>query len=536
VNTLYAGQPTYIDHAVINNGSATASGTFYIHIYLDGTRIGSWYNSNLSAGWYGYYKDYSYTVSTSGWHTLKLVADVYGNISESDEGDNTWEKAFYWYPNPNAKPNLRPYTPSGWDYPIVPSSVKGTTGVNTLYAGQPTYIDWAVINDDLATASGRFYIHLYLDATRIGSWYTSDLRRGWYVYVRDKPYTVSTQGWHTLKLVADAYGNISESDEGDNTWEKAFYWQPNPDAKPNLEPYTPSGWDYPIVPSSVRGTTSVNTLYAGQPTYIDWAVANVGNATASSKFYTYIYLDGKRIAYWYTTSLRNGYYTYIRDWAFTVDSPGDHTLKIVVDATGNIDESNESDNTWERTFSWEWEERALNIRKVRQPDGSLWCWAATIESILSCTNCSFPSTSAPQCESVNCLFEQTTCCADWSSSECNRGARDEEQISWAYSNCWSFDSTHMTSSLPFSTLKDEIHTHKRPVNAVWRWSLLGEIVGAHAVPVYGYKVDKTEWVYYMDPGEGTEGERHLVKYEDFVRDGTILIRTWSGTIYEINEK
>jgi hypothetical protein len=248
-------------------------------------------------------------------------------------------------------PNLTPYTPSGWDYPIVPSSGQGTHSVNTLYAGQPTYIDWAVINNGSATASGRFYSYLYLDGNRIGSWYTDNLPAGYYAYVSDWSYTVSTPGWHTLKIVADATGAIAESNENDNTWERNFYWQGT--AQPNLTPYTPSGWDYPIVPSSVRGTTRVNTLYTGQPTYIDWAVINNGSATASGRFYSYLYLDGNRIGSWYTDNLAAGYYAYVSDWSCTVNTPGWHTLKIVADATGAIAESNENDNTWERNFYWE---------------------------------------------------------------------------------------------------------------------------------------------------------------------------------------
>jgi N-acetylmuramoyl-L-alanine amidase len=208
---------------VINNGSATASGRFYSYLYLDGNRIGYWYTDNLAAGYYAYVSDWSYTVNTPGWHTLKIVADATGAIAESNEGDNSWERSFYW--QGVAQPNLTPYTPSGWDYPIVPSSVQGTTRVNTLYAGQPTYIDWAVINNGSATASGRFYSYLYLDGTRIGSWYKDNLQAGYYTYVSDWSYTVSTPGWHTLKIVADATGAIAESNENDNTWERNFYWE-----------------------------------------------------------------------------------------------------------------------------------------------------------------------------------------------------------------------------------------------------------------------------------------------------------------------
>ena len=36
--------------------------------------------------------------------------------------------------------------------------------------------------------------------------------------------------------------------------------------QPNLTSYTPTGWDLPIVPSSVPGTNTLNTLYGSRDT------------------------------------------------------------------------------------------------------------------------------------------------------------------------------------------------------------------------------------------------------------------------------
>jgi len=352
VNTLYAGVPTYIDWSVVNDGNATASGRLYNCLYFDGGLIGRWYVDNLQSGYYTYVTDWAFVVNTSGNHTLRLSADCTGVAGESNETDNIWERTFTWNPDPNAKPNLRPYQPGGWDYPIVPSSVQGTGTVNTLYVGQPTYIDWAVANVGNATANGRVSTCLYLDGTEIGRWYTDNLPAGYYTYVKDWSFTVNSTGNHTLRLTADCTGVSGESNESDNIWERTFTWSSNPNAKPNLRPYQPGGWDYPIVPSSVQGTTKVNTLYAGQPTYFDWAVVNNGTVTANGTMWNCLYLDGTEINRWYVNNLSGGYYTYVRDWSFTVKTAGTHTLKLSSDCTGAIGESNESDNVWERTFTW----------------------------------------------------------------------------------------------------------------------------------------------------------------------------------------
>ena len=267
--------------------------------------------------------------------------------------------------SPSQVPDLRPYTPPGWSYPIIPSSLRGTSSVNTLYAGQPTYFDWAVVNDSSAPIATRFYTYLYLDGTRIASWYTDGLPAYWYAYARDWAYTVATPGWHTLRLVADATEAIAEGNEGNNSWEYMFYWQGA--VLPNLKPYQPSAWSGAVVPASVTGTTTANTLYAGRPTYIDWAITNNSSIAAGARVYTELYLDGNRLASWYTDSLLPYWQAYVIDWAYTVTTPGWHTLRLVTDATNAVVESDETDNAWEGSFYWQ-EAGKPNLRPY-QPAG-----------------------------------------------------------------------------------------------------------------------------------------------------------------------
>jgi hypothetical protein len=106
-------------------------------------------------------------------------------IGESNESNNSWQKSYTW--QAPVKPNLVPYQPSGWDSPIVPSSVKNTTRVNDLYEDKPTYIDWAVINNGGSQAVGRFDSHLFLDSTRINYWMTYNLQPGYYRMSRTGP-------------------------------------------------------------------------------------------------------------------------------------------------------------------------------------------------------------------------------------------------------------------------------------------------------------------------------------------------------------
>ncbi len=262
-------------------------------------------------------------------------------------------------------PDLRPFVPGGWSYAVVPSSVQGTQTVNALYAGQPTYLDWAVINDSSASISTRFYIYLYIDGNRIASWFADGLSGYWYAFVRDYALTVATPGWHTVRLVADPTGAIAEADEANNAFEHSFYWQPV--GKPNLKPFTPAGWSAPIVPASTQGTTVANNLFINQPTYIDWAITNDSSVPANTRIYTYLYLDGVRIASWYADSLLPHWSAFVHDWPYTVLAPGFHTFRLLTDATNAVDESDETDNTLELTFYWHGV--ALPNLKPYQPAG-----------------------------------------------------------------------------------------------------------------------------------------------------------------------
>jgi hypothetical protein len=125
---------------------------------------------------------------------------------------------------PPAQPDLVPSQWSGWEYPIVPSSVQGTHVVNTLYAGHPTYVDWGVSNSGDADSGSDVYGDLYIDDILLAQHNFGNVQPGWTWAFFDWSVTIDAPGWHTLKFVADLDNAIAESDEGNNTWEQAFYW------------------------------------------------------------------------------------------------------------------------------------------------------------------------------------------------------------------------------------------------------------------------------------------------------------------------
>ncbi|MFN8489879.1 MAG: Calx-beta domain-containing protein [Caldilineaceae bacterium] len=131
-----------------------------------------------------------------------------------------------------------------------------------------------------------------------------------------------------------------------------FTGTPTQASLPDLVPYQAPSWEFPVVPSSVQGTTSSNTLYAGQPTYFDWGVKNQGNPLPGASFYVDLLIDGTQFVH-YPFSADPGTGIWLLDWNQTVDTPGWHTVKIVVDSGNVIREADETNNTWEHQFYWQ---------------------------------------------------------------------------------------------------------------------------------------------------------------------------------------
>lgn len=179
------------------------------------------------------------------------------------------------------------------------------------------------------------------------------------------------------------------------------YWEDQP--KPNLiADYTPSGWDYPIVPSSESGTHTVGpNLKEGEITYIDFAFINrEADIPGSTRFYIYLYDGSDYLEGWYWDGLQENYYGYVTDYQHTF-SNGNHTLKTVADANDDVDESNESDNEYSRTFYWEPTELKPNLIADYTP--SSWDYAI-IASSAPGTNSVGPDLTAGETTYIDFAF------------------------------------------------------------------------------------------------------------------------------------
>jgi hypothetical protein len=129
------------------------------------------------------------------------------------------------YAQGGVRPELRPARLAGWDGPVVPSSVRRTHTVGMLVGGRPTFVDVAIENAGPIGALGDIRTDLYLDGRlRYSVWARGGLAPHSAAVAEDIEIADVQPGWHTLRIVIDAEGSVEESDEGNNSWERRFFW------------------------------------------------------------------------------------------------------------------------------------------------------------------------------------------------------------------------------------------------------------------------------------------------------------------------
>jgi len=123
---------------------------------------------------------------------------------------------------------------------------------------------------------------------------------------------------------------------------------------PDLVPYKPSAWDDKLVVSTVADTnSSAATILTTDTLYLDSAVLNDGSIDIPGPVIIYdIYLDDVLVSHFNQSSdILGGYYSYHLDYNLGSLAAGTHTIKIVADPNGVVDETNEANNEYTRTIT-----------------------------------------------------------------------------------------------------------------------------------------------------------------------------------------
>ena len=142
----------------------------------------------------------------------------------------------------------------------------------------------------------------------------------------------------------------------------------------NLAPHTPDRWDGPVVAADRAGLVINTDLTESGEVFIRWAIANNSPNAIDYPFYVDLRFDGVTVVRWPSSGILANQVLMIADWdglgARVGPQSGTHKLTLVVDSTGLIPETDESDNEFEMEVTWSSDEATAAERPVlkRLPD------------------------------------------------------------------------------------------------------------------------------------------------------------------------
>jgi subtilase family serine protease len=351
-SAIYDNQTLYLDFGLGNEGASGISETFTNELYIDGVFARYFDVSGLDAGIGAAVLDVNIGTLPAGTHTFRFEVDANNDVAETNEDDNEYSRTITVISTqPTVCANLIPYQRNGWDDKIVLSTVSGTsTSAANFNDNQVIYLDWALRNNGTCNISAPFTTKVYLDNVEISALEVAGLDAGFNLSKPDIEIGPLAAGNHTFKMVGDANGNVSETNENDNEYSRII--TVNPAVCVNITPTQPAGWDDKLVVSTAAGTTTSSSDIAdNQPIYLDWALKNTGSCGTQVNFTAKIFVDDVLKT---TTDIAGlvSNSTYSKtDITIGLLAAGSHTIKIVGDANAAVTETHEGDNEYIRTIS-----------------------------------------------------------------------------------------------------------------------------------------------------------------------------------------
>jgi C1A family cysteine protease len=251
--------------------------------------------------------------------------------------------------NPLPKPNLTPYKPWDWTDKVIVSKYSQAKSDSSPYSSTDAlFVNWSLINNGGMAVTNRFWIEIYVDDVLKGSWYWDSLDPGVPLVLFDLWIGQLSPGTHTVKFVVDSTNTINESNEQDNIYIKTI----TVIGPPNLTPYKPWDWTDKVIVSKYSQAKSDSSPYSyTDGLYVNWALINNGGMAVSNRFWIEIYVDNVLKGSWYWDTLEAGMQLVLYDLWIGQLSPGTHTIKMVVDTTGTVNEFNEGDNQYVKTIT-----------------------------------------------------------------------------------------------------------------------------------------------------------------------------------------
>jgi subtilase family serine protease len=323
VSGLSISSSGLITAIVENYGNGDATEDFGVYIYIDeGTsteKTWTYSTSTLSnqgcldAG--GTCSISPQTLSTDESHTVRVEVDPSDVIEEADENNNE-EDLSYVVEEQTELPDLE-------------TSIEvSTTGEVTV--GVKNSSDAAIDSDD-------WNVYIYVDdktwTYSVSTLSDQDCLEAWGT-CEISPQYVDLNADHTVKAEADANDEIEESDETNN--DDTYYY------------YTEATEELPDL--------SLGSVYIDSSGTVVVEVENTSNTDIddSETFHIYITIDGNKWTYSTSTLADTGFYYAGGDAEISpekVSTDESHDIKVEIDPSDVILESNENNNTFDSTVT-----------------------------------------------------------------------------------------------------------------------------------------------------------------------------------------
>jgi len=161
-------------------------------------------------------------------------------------------------------------TPAGWASPVVPRNVNNSTNGSvplsaTLPGNGSTYGNWVtqITGDNTPSFHGAVFLD---DSLMQATNYNDNTGAGLWIALNAGPYTIRG-GRHTLRHESDAYDEMIESNENDNSWANQWVWSPLVTTF-----HTPNVRDFPPLKGTGVYKNADGFSFTRQPTF-SWVVA-----------------------------------------------------------------------------------------------------------------------------------------------------------------------------------------------------------------------------------------------------------------------
>ena len=119
---------------------------------------------------------------------------------------------------------------------------------------------------------------------------------------------------------------------------------------PNLKPHQLFGWpDTLVVHTNAGQAVDTAVVHESQDVYVDWAVFNDSLHAATNRFFISVFVDNNLRANWFSVGLAPQLPTWVSDGMIGKLEPGFRTIRLEIDSTGVIEESDETDNVVEQS-------------------------------------------------------------------------------------------------------------------------------------------------------------------------------------------